>query len=957
MSRWDEALHRVGELNDSVRPAEAQELLTGIITGCSDAELREIGPRIDSAIAVFLPKRRRRLQEVLVGRLQVRRAESSALPVPMTDDGEHADAHRAAAVEQPSSQNGDGRPMVAQALATIGQLNRTVQPARAEAEFRALLGSADPADLLSYTAQLHACLAGFLPKRRRALTETLAEALLRAERAGHRPEAEADDYAHDPAPPSTELAESTESDRGVPIPGPRQGPPPVASRPRPVLPPGSPGPVSRDRSSTPLTYSKNRLSEDLEDLGRRHIFQWATFYRDTLSQYFEAFLPELESGDKPGLWLNLVKAGLSHHATDIFQRGYRYQMGHNTAGAHYAITKSLAGLQRFLDLPLEFYSARLAEAHHSGTTRHLRQLCSAMTSGILIGYSNARLDTVGSKILPRFPGSWVHVLPFLTADDLRELMGNLQPGDLLDGLQDSVLPFVRALDVLLTKDPSAAPLPALSQYADGNRRLEVSLQGAPSTVGSRRIEVHCYTSARFVDRLQIEEAAGRAVGAVIAPLRADLRIQLLSAERLSDIVVATGGGAAAEEPHTRLVALLEDLVYETKSASGQRPIDFNFAAEFPLESPFLTRYSHVYRTSVRRLMQSFERRNGVRLWCSVRRSGKTTACATDLGSTSGQSVVVAQTCDSTGQMADGDVFYGAIRRALRSGDRLDEDFVGSTVAQCLSASTEARVVLVLDEYETLFGDLRTSMIRDPGLRYTVVQPLLNQLVAFTRDNLLIFMGQQPNAHWILTDQNQLSPVVMQDPFPLFSHDAAATSVSEFHELVQKMMSSHVDLHPDFVNLVYAETGGHPFLTGKLLVSFWDWLIDSQRPSSCLAPVTPELFVEFTNSCLGHASIVHNHHYEMFKRAAADHLSPTGRANEPWLHSVYSALRALVLASPETFSLPLQQFIALAERTGAGTSPEDLLSTATRANFLMLESGVVRPRIRLLGRIAAAVRPF
>jgi hypothetical protein len=460
-----------------------------------------------------------------------------------------------------------------------------------------------------------------------------------------------------------------------------------------------------------------------------------------------------------------------------------------------------------------------------------------------------------------------------------------------------------------------------------------------------------------VDRLQIEEAAGRAVGAVIAPLRADLRIQLLGAERLSDIVVPTGGGAAAEEPHTRLVALLEDLVFETKAASGQRPIDFNFAAEFPLESPFLTRYSHVYRTSVRRLMQSFERRNGVRLWCSVRRSGKTTACATDLGSTSGQSVVVAQTCDSTGQMADGDVFYGAIRRALKSGERLEEDFVSSTVARCLSAATDARVVLVLDEYETLFGDLRTSMTRDPGLRYTVVQPLLNQLVAFTRDNLLIFMGQQPNAHWILTDQNQLSPVVMQDPFPLFSHDPAASSVSEFRELVQKMMSSHVDLHPDFVNLLYAETGGHPFLTGKLLVSFWDWLIDSQRPSSCLAPVSPELFLEFTGSCLGHASIAHNHHYEMFKRAAADHLSPTGRANEPWLHSVYSALRALVLTSPETFSLPLDQFIALAERTGAGTSPEDLLSTATRANFLMLESGVVRPPIRLLARIAAAVRPL
>lgn len=356
-------------------------------------------------------------------------------------------------------------------------------------------------------------------------------------------------------------------------------------------------------------------------------------------------------------------------------------------------------------------------------------------------------------------------------------------------------------------------------------------------------------------------------------------------------------------------------------------------------------------------MQSFERRNGVRLWCSVRRSGKTTACASDLGSTSSQSVVVAQTCDSTGQMPDGGAFYREITQALSNGDRLDEDFVSRTVARCLPASTDTRVVLVLDEYETLFGDLRTSMLRDPGIRYTVVQPLLNQLVAFTRDNLLIFVGQRPSAHWILTDQNQLSPVVMQDPFPLFSHDSAATSVGEFHQLVQKMMSSHVDLHPGFVDLVYGETGGHPFLTGKLLVSFWEWLIENQRPRSCLAPVTPELFLEFMALCLRHKAIAYNRHYEMFQKAAADHLSPLGREQEPWLHSVYSAMRTIVLSSPETFSLPLDQFITLAERTSVGTSPEDLLSTATRANFLMLDSGMVRPRIRLLGRIAAAVRPL
>jgi hypothetical protein len=268
---------------------------------------------------------------------------------------------------------------------------------------------------------------------------------------------------------------------------------------------------------------------------------------------------------------------------------------------------------------------------------------------------------------------------------------------------------------------------------------------------------------------------------------------------------------------------------------------------------------------------------------------------------------------------------------------------------------DTRVVLVLDEYETLFGDLTTSMNRDIGLRYTVVQPLLNQLVAFTRDNLLIFMGQQPNAHWILMDQNQLSPVVMQDTFPLFPHHPGSSN-GEFYELVHKVMSSHVDIEPDFVDRVYEETGGHPFLTGKLLVSFWDWLIANGRPASDLVPMRPELFMKFTSSTFNHTAIAHNQRYEMFKRAASDHLSQAGRITDPWLHSVYSAMRGLALWSPESFELPLDDFLILAERDCTGMSPQELLSSASRANFLTFDENAVRLRIRLLGRVAAAVRP-
>jgi hypothetical protein len=356
-------------------------------------------------------------------------------------------------------------------------------------------------------------------------------------------------------------------------------------------------------------------------------------------------------------------------------------------------------------------------------------------------------------------------------------------------------------------------------------------------------------------------------------------------------------------------------------------------------------------------MNSFERRNGVRLWCSVRRSGKTTACASDLGSTTGTSAVIPQTCDDTGQMADGGVFYGRIQQALDRGQRLPDGFVIQAVTDCLSGQTTnaARFVLVLDEYETLFGQLTASLVSRPELRYLVVQPLLNQLVEFTRDNLLVFMGQQPNAHFILLDQNQLSPVVEQDSFPLFTHDPAAAMSGEFYELVHKVMSSHVDLEPEFVTMVYRETGGHPFLTVKLLVAFMDWLIESRYSVSNLSPVSAELFATFARESLTGNKIAFSSYYDFFKAAAEDHLSATGRRQNPWLHSVYSILRALRLDAPTTLSCTEDQYNELAAREQI-RSPTQLLATARAANFLAIDGGMVRPRIPLLARIAAAVTP-
>jgi hypothetical protein len=970
VSDWEDDLRQVIALNKSVRPADAEERLSRVIQECPLPDLQAHDAQIVAALHSFLPKRRRILEDLLKQRRESKppseRASQLAPPPTKKPAGPQIKTPQAKIqVEDPAKTQthvGPGAPAsltapasalptgaqpepdkVARALEEIARLNSRVLPADAETKYRTLLKSLEPAAVLSHEAGLRQALEDFLPKRRRGLTGLLA-ARLSESRIDRGPDSEsaaatAAPAASDPREVSTARAPGHDTQPGA---GSTAPPTPQT---RPV--------------GSPLAYMDKRFSADLDDLSNHHVFQWATFYRDTLSEYFDSFLEYLYSADRPKLLLNLVKSALSHHAREIYGKDYANVTASDSPDAQQAVIKSMTALQRFLDLPLEFYSARLADAHHNGASVRLRQLCSAMVFGILHGFASAAFGQTGSELLPQNPRFWAHVLPFLTSEDLRELATVLQPDDFVEGFQDSVLPLVQALDMFLAKDAQSAPLPALSQYVLGTRRLDISLQMPPNAVGSRLIELQCYLSAQYVDRHLIEEAAARAVSAVVAPLRPDLRGLVASIERLSDIVVPTGGSGREVAPHARLLAVMEDLVYETKATSLDRPISYNYAAEFPLENPFLTKYNHVYRISVRRLMQSYERRNGVRLWCSVRRSGKTTACASDLGSTTGQSAIIAQTCDSTGQMPGGDLFYKSIRQALESGQRLDDEFVARTIAGCLPRSTtgDTRVVLVLDEYETLFGDLKTSLMASPELRYAVVQPLLNQLVAFTRDNLLILMGQQPNAHFILMDQNQLSPVVEQDSFPLFAHEPASASTGEFYELLHKVMTRYVELDLGFVSRVYEETGGHPFLTVKLLVSFMDWLIAVRRPVSSLSPVRAELFSEFAEAGLSQTAILHNFRYDLFKAAASSHLSPVGRATDPWLHSVYSALRGLALFSPASLSLSLDDYVAMVSRDCAGTSPEELLSTATMANFLTFDGAVVRPRIPLLARIASAVTPL
>ena len=110
--------------------------------------------------------------------------------------------------------------------------------------------------------------------------------------------------------------------------------------------------------------------------------------------------------------------------------------------------------------------------------------------------------------------------------------------------------------------------------------------------------------------------------------------------------------------------------------------------------------------------------------------------------TTGDSVIIGQTCGAppTENIA---VFYKRVRDAVGAGRMVSDTFVEEVIAECAPVEiNDRRTVLIIDEYETLFGLLKNAVKDNGGLRYSVVQPILDQLVTFAKENLLVFPGQR-----------------------------------------------------------------------------------------------------------------------------------------------------------------------------------------------------------------------
>jgi hypothetical protein len=712
--------------------------------------------------------------------------------------------------------------------------------------------------------------------------------------------------------------------------------------------------ASKDASA--LEY---RLRSKLTDLSNHHIYSWSTHYRDFIRESFSEIFQLVQDVANPETPIACLHDALRDHAHEIFMKGFKYNADRIDADA--VVRKSQAGLQRFLELPLEPYQNAAEGLRVGRSATLLRKLTSTYLHAILTGTGSAKHSGIsGSQVLQSQPRAWAHYLPFLTKDHLVSFAELLGDWTVAEGMVECVVPIAYALDRLASADQEERfALPGLGQYAAEATRLEISLIPPTWIDDSGLLELVAFLDSGAVERTHLEQVQRRGFSVAVAALRPDLAEWVQSQPRFAGLVVNAGDGAGASaDPSDRVYqVLLMELGDRKIPETRNTPLLYNFARDFPLHNQFLSRYFHVERRSVRALLYDIERVNGVRLWCSVRRSGKTTACF-DLGSTTGLSTVVSQTCDSTDTHQDSSLLYSAIADLIEAGVRPQADFLATTVENLGSRVTPAtRFVLAIDEYETLFGHLSAAADSDPLVRYRVVQPLLNQFVAFSKDNLVLFVGQRPDAHYILMEQNQLSAYVEQDVFPLFDFVVGRLD-GEFVELLTKVLSPRIAFDVGFAHRVFQETAGHPFLTVNLLIVFFDWLIENGFKLLDLE-FSEDIFADFLRHHYMSDELHTRPEYAFFRNAISEALGERGRSATPWLHAIYIVLRKIGLDSQQSLSIGRSDYSALFEKRltpATGHSGDELLSGASQSNFLRFDKVSVWPKIPLLARIAAVSEP-
>ena len=724
--------------------------------------------------------------------------------------------------------------------------------------------------------------------------------------------------------------------------------------------------VSPGSSSDTLDTSANlqsfitSLGERFNELSKWHIFQWSTYYKDELRAIMAETVELLRLGNYADAAFAAVGTAIQSHSVEIFNKGFSFVMSQNWATKEAAMTKSLGGLRAFLELPVEIYAYESSRITEPRDCRALRLVTSRMLRGILIGFLDSNIGEVNpGELLVKTAKTWVHVLPLFEESDLNSLDEYLDLKSIAPILGHPLQIVVQELDHASIKSSVDAVVVTSAMININDGSIDITLRPPADSSDTKPLELAVLYGDDRIVKCQIEQRVKLGYIACVTPKPASSYWKgSFPTKEVTNVVVEIPDGGSNSVGF--LLSRLRLRFYEnTVVIQPNVPLKTNIAERFPLENPTLLTFFRVERPSIRALQTTLSTRTGVILWCSVRRSGKTTGVS-ELASGIAERNAVFQRCEMTGGDKTSRILFEEVCDALDKMDPLPNNFLRDIVTRAapMGCQQSRGSILIVDEYDRLFGRLRVAGRRSEDARHLVIQPLLDQFVEFATENLLILLGQQPNAHFIFMDQNQLSAYVQQEPYPLFSHEPGSDD-SEFHELVRRTFQKTLCFDTSFVDSIYQETGGHPFLAVNLLRDFVDWLIHKKvTPGTML--LTSDIFREYGTQGLTLSAIGRSRHYHFFRAAASEALSAEGIEHSPWIHVAYKLLRHLALHSiTNRISMShesIEEYLASTlnnVQLGSYTC-DSFLASASESNFIEFYDEQVEAKIPLLARISAAV---
>lgn len=155
----------------------------------------------------------------------------------------------------------------------------------------------------------------------------------------------------------------------------------------PVIPPKELEPIkpAPDNISEVIGLQQE-IRQQLAELSEHHIFQWSTSYRDAVGQIFARVEVVMRAARNPAEVRHIVSDEFSRHAREIWSKGFLYLTSSAGVPVVDAISKSLSGMQRFIELPVEPYSFEAGTVKNASDARAVKATCSSIVSGILEGY-------------------------------------------------------------------------------------------------------------------------------------------------------------------------------------------------------------------------------------------------------------------------------------------------------------------------------------------------------------------------------------------------------------------------------------------------------------------------------------------------------------------------------------------------------------------------------------------